>query len=70
MVNNEIQDCTAEGDLEKAAELSMANQGVEKQLEQEEEKSKEGRPFLVHEAVTDEEIARIISRWTGIRLQS
>ena len=39
---------------------------LKKQLEQEEEKVKKEDLSLVHEAVTDEEIARIISRWTGI----
>ena len=39
---------------------------LQKQLEQEEEKVKDEDLSLVHESVTDEEIARIVSRWTGI----
>ena len=40
---------------------------LQKQLEQEEETSQRMKDLsLVHESVTDEEIARIISRWTGI----
>ena len=67
-VNNEIQIAQREGDLEKAAELSYGKlPELKKQLEQEEEKVKKEDLSLVHEAVTDEEIARIISRWTGIR---
>ena len=66
-VNNEIQIAQREGDLEKAAELSYGKlPELKKQLEQEEEKVKKEDLSLVHEAVTDEEIARIISRWTGI----
>lgn len=66
-VNNEIQIAQREGDLEKAAELSYGKlPGLKKQLEVEEEKVKKEDLSLVHEAVTDEEIARIISRWTGI----
>ena len=66
-VNNEIQIAQREGDLEKAAELSYGKlPDLKKQLEQEEEKVKKEDLSLVHEAVTDEEIARIISRWTGI----
>ena len=54
-------------DLEKAAELQYGRlPQLQKQLEIEEEKMKNQEMTLVHESVTDEEIAKIISRWTGI----
>ena len=54
-------------DLEKAAELQYGKlPQLQKQLEIEEEKIKNQEMTLVHESVTDEEIAKIISRWTGI----
>jgi len=66
-VNNEIQIAQREGNLEKAAELSYGRlPGLKKQLEAAEEQVKKEDLSLVHEAVTEEEIARIISRWTGI----
>ncbi|MBQ8118312.1 MAG: AAA family ATPase, partial [Lachnospiraceae bacterium] len=66
-VNNEIQIAQREGNYEKAAELSYGTlPGLKKQLEQEEERTGSGELTLVHEKVSDEEIARIISRWTGI----
>ena len=66
-VNNEIQIAQREGNLEKAAELSYGKlPGLKKQLEIEEEKVKGEDLSLVHEAVTEDEIARIVSRWTGI----
>ena len=66
-MNNQIQIAQREGDLERAAELSYGRlPALKKQLEIEEEKVKREDFSLVHEAVTDEEIARIISRWTGI----
>ncbi|MGN0168602.1 MAG: ATP-dependent chaperone ClpB [Acetatifactor sp.] len=66
-VNNEIQIAQREGNLEKAAELSYGKlPSLKKQLEQEEEKAGDAELSLVHEKVSDEEIARIISRWTGI----
>ena len=66
-VNNEIQIAQREGNLEKAAELSYGKlPGLKKQLEIEEEKVKREDLSLVHEAVTEDEIARIVSRWTGI----
>ena len=53
--------------LEKAAELQYGElPKVQQQLEIEEKQVKEGDRSLVHEAVTDDEIARIISRWTCI----
>ena len=66
-VSNEIQIAQREGNLEKAAELSYAKlPDLKKKLEQEEERVKKEDLSLVHEAVTEDEIARIISRWTGI----
>ena len=66
-VSNEIQIAQREGNLEKAAELSYAKlPDLKKKLEQEEERVKKEDLSLVHEAVSEDEIARIISRWTGI----
>lgn len=66
-VNNEIQIAQREGNLERAAELSYGKlPNLKKMLEQEEERVGTGELSLVHEKVSDEEIARIISRWTGI----
>ncbi len=66
-VNGEIQIAQREGNLEKAAELSYGRlPELKKQLEQEEERVSSGELTLVREKVSDEEIARIISRWTGI----
>ncbi|MCI8668099.1 MAG: ATP-dependent chaperone ClpB [Lachnospiraceae bacterium] len=66
-VNNRIQVAEREYDLETVAKLKYGElPGLMKQLEQEEEKIKSRELMLVHEAVTEEEIAKIISRWTGI----
>ena len=66
-MNMDIQIAQREGDYEKAAELSYGKlPSLKKQLEIEEEKVKEKEMTLVHESVSDEEIAKIISRWTGI----
>lgn len=66
-VNKEIQKAQQEYDLNKAAELQYGRlPELKEQLEAEEDRVKEKGLSLVHEAVTDEEIARIISRWTGI----
>ena len=66
-VNSEIQIAQREGNLEKAAELSYGKlPALKKQLEQAEEKVGADDLSLVHEKVSDEEIARIVSRWTGI----
>jgi len=66
-VNGEIQIAQREGNLEKAAELSYGTlPNLRKQLEQEEEAVKSKDMTLVHESVSEDEIARIISRWTGI----
>lgn len=66
-LNNQIQIAQREYDLNKAAELQYGKlPELERQLAAEEEKVKNQDLSLVHEAVTDEEISRIISRWTGI----
>ncbi len=66
-VNSEIQIAQREGNLEKAAELSYGRlPNLKKQLEQEEESVGERDMTLVHERVSEDEIARIVSRWTGI----
>ena len=65
--NSEIQIAQREGNLEKAAELSYGKlPSLKKQLEVEEENVKGKGMSLVHECVSEDEIARIISRWTGI----
>ena len=66
-VNRQIQIASQKGDLEKAAELSYGKlPGLKQTLLKEEEKVKNAENSLVHENVSDEEIARIVSRWTGI----
>ena len=66
-INKQIQKAKQNYDLEKAAELQYGElPKLQKQLEIEERQVKESDRSLVHEAVTDDEIARIISRWTGI----
>ena len=66
-VNKKIQKAQQNYDLEKAAELQYGElPKLQQQLAIEERNVKEGDRSLVHEAVTDDEIARIISRWTGI----
>ena len=66
-VNSQIQIAQTQGDLEKMAELSYGKlPALKKQLEIEEEKIKSQELSLVHESVSDEEIAKIVSRWTGI----
>ncbi len=66
-VNNQIQIAQREGDLEKAAQLSYGTlPELKKQLETEENRVNEEELSLVREKVSDEEISRIVSRWTGI----
>ncbi len=66
-LNGQIQIAQREGNLEKAAELSYGRlPALKKQLEIEEENTKKQVLSLVHENVSEEEIAKIISRWTGI----
>ena len=66
-VNNQIEIAQRDGDYEKLSELSYSTlPSLKKQLETEEEQVKNKDLSLVHESVSEEEIARIISRWTGI----
>ena len=68
-INNQIAQAKREYNLEKAAELQYGKlPAIQKQIEEAEAKAKEAgnRESLVHENVTEEEIAKIISRWTGI----
>ena len=66
-VNKQIQKAKQSYDLEKAEELQYGElPRLQQQLEIEERNTKESDNRLVHEAVTDDEIAKIISRWTGI----
>ncbi|MBE5902324.1 MAG: ATP-dependent chaperone ClpB [Lachnospiraceae bacterium] len=64
---SEIEKAKQEYDLEKSAELQYGKlPELLKQLEQEEQLAGRKENKLVHESVSEEEIARIISRWTGI----
>lgn len=66
-MNAQIQIAQREGDYEKAAELSYGRlPELKKQLEIEEEKVRNADFSLVHESVSEEEIGKIVSRWTGI----
>ncbi len=66
-VGSQIQIAQREGNLEKAAELSYSTlPALKKELAEKEEHIRERGTSLVHESVSEEEIARIISRWTGI----
>ena len=66
-VNKDIEKAKHSYDLEKAAELQYGKlPQLQKQLEDEEAKVKDEDLSLVHESVNDEEIGRIVSRWTGI----
>ncbi|MBR2121575.1 MAG: ATP-dependent chaperone ClpB [Lachnospiraceae bacterium] len=68
-VSTEIQKAQMEGDLNKAAELQYGTlPQLKKQLEEEENDARDEDLSLVHERVTEDEIARIIARWTGIPL--
>ncbi|MBO4678452.1 MAG: AAA family ATPase, partial [Lachnospiraceae bacterium] len=68
-VNNEIQIASRDGNYEKAAELSYGKlPALKKELETAEAEVEKKDLSLVHEAVTDEEITKIISRWTNIPL--
>ena len=65
--NKEIEKAKQTYDLQKAAELQYGKlPQLQKQLEDEEVRVKEKDNSLVHESVSDEEIAKIVSRWTGI----
>ena len=66
-VHREIQDAKQKYDLNKAAELQYGRlPQLERELKEEEDRVKSQDLSLVHESVTDDEIARIVSRWTGI----
>ena len=66
-INNQIQIAQRESDYEKAAELSYGKlPALKQQLEIEEEKVNHQELSLVHESVSEDEITKIISRWTGI----
>lgn len=66
-VNNQIQIAQRNYDLEKAAELQYGKlPQIKKQLEELEAAVSKKENSLVHECVTDEEIAKIVSKWTGI----
>ena len=67
-VNAEIERAQREYDLNRAAELQYGRlPELKKQLAEEEIRAEEGRgPSLLRDRVTEEEIARIVSRWTGI----
>ncbi len=68
-VNASIQTASRNGDYEKAAELSYGKlPALKKELEEAERELEKKEMTLVHEAVTDEEITKIISRWSGIPL--
>ena len=68
-LNRQIQNASRDYDLNKAAELQYGKlPQLEKQIEYEEEQLKKKDLRLVHENVSEEEIARIVSRWTGIPL--
>ena len=66
-LNNEIQIAQRNYDLNKAAELQYGKlPELQRQLGEAEESAKKRESSMVHESVTDDEIATIISRWTGI----
>ncbi len=66
-INSQVEIAQREGDYAKVSELSYSTlPALKKQLEIEEQQVKEKELSLVHENVSEEEIAKIISRWTGI----
>ena len=66
-LRNEMEQAQARGDYTKAAEIQYGRlPELERQLEEAEEKAKQRGDSMVQEAVTEEEIAKIISRWTAI----
>ncbi|MFG6347425.1 MAG: AAA family ATPase, partial [Lachnospiraceae bacterium] len=66
-VHTEMEAAKRDYNLEKLAELQYGKlPGLERQLAEEEERVKNNNNTLVQENVTDDEIAKIISRWTGI----
>jgi len=66
-VNKQIEKAQQEGDYTKAAELQYGQlPALQKQLKESEDAVKESDTSMVHEKVTDVEIGRIVSKWTGI----
>ncbi len=66
-LNNQIEIAQRNGDLEKASELQYGQlPDLRSQLEQEESKNADRDLSMVHEAVTEDEIATVVSRWSGI----
>ena len=66
-MNHQIQIAQREGDYEKAAELSYGRlPSLKQQLKNEEGKIRNSHFTLLHESVSEEEIGKIVSRWTGI----
>ncbi|MGN8799761.1 ATP-dependent chaperone ClpB [Candidatus Merdisoma sp. HCP28S3_D10] len=66
-INKQIQTAQQNYDLNKAAELQYGRlPALQKELSEEEEKISQKDLSLVHESVTEDEISRIVSRWTGI----
>ena len=66
-VHNQIELAERQGDLAKMSELQYGVlPKLQRELEEEENKIKTGELKLVHEAVDEDEIATIVSRWTGI----
>ena len=66
-INKQIQTAQQNYDLNKAAELQYGKlPALQKELSEEEEKISKKDLSLVHESVTEDEISRIVSRWTGI----
>ena len=66
-INNEIEIAKRNYDLNKAAELQYGRlPQLTQELKEEEEKARKNSGAFVHESVTEEEIAKIVSRWTGI----
>lgn len=66
-LHNEIEMAERNYDLDKAAELKYGRlPELQRQLKEEEERLKLEENTLVHENVSEEEIAKIVSRWTGI----
>ncbi len=66
-LRNEMEQAQSRGDYTKAAEIQYGRlPEVERQIQEAEERAKGAGETMVQEAVTEEEIAKIISRWTGI----
>ena len=66
-LRNEMEQAQSRGDYTKAAEIQYGRlPEVERQIQEAEERAKNAGDTMVQEAVTEEEIAKIISRWTGI----